>query len=446
MTMTTTEIRKIISNSKEPEWLNSVEVTITFPKVGFSQTLKGFSTIHKFLNQQIKGWEKYEDIPSVLTDSKEHFADLMHKIEYFINSRKDDSEYGLNRYWESVRKELQNEKNYFTYDSPQTEFLVDLNKKFPNYVSGAYDYIIGSYKFSGSYDFNVQDNFTGGLLAYEFKFKDQTNLTQRRTKEKASISKIRNDLREQLNESETQLTNHLTKANHEYKEYIEKIEEFKKEKETVFIDWFEGKEENEIVGVKQEFNNFKNDKESIFNKWFEGNEKTIGAKKKISDLEHTYEELLRLKKPAEYWKNRAIVLKSEGWKSIYWLIGLVVFTCLTLYLLLWLTPEGMLLSFEKGNTQAIKWSVIYVTFISFLAYGIRALNKVEFSSFHLARDAEEKEQLTYVYLALVKDNAVDEKDKNLIMQSLFSRADTGLLKDDSGPTMPNDFSGKIFEK
>ena len=88
----------------------------------------------------------------------------------------------------------------------------------------------------------------------------------------------------------------------------------------------------------------------------------------------------------------------------------------------------------------------YVTFLSFLAYGIRALNKVAFSSFHLARDAEEREQLTYVYLSLVKDSAVDEKEKNLIMQSLFSRADTGLLKDDSSPTMPNDITGKLFGK
>ena len=143
--------------------------------------------------------------------------------------------------------------------------------------------------------------------------------------------------------------------------------------------------------------------------------KAANSKTKISDLEKTYEELLRLKKPAEYWKSRATTLKSEGWKAIYWLIGLVVFACVTLYLLLWLTPEGMLLSFVKGSAQAIKWSVVYVTFISFLAFGIRALNKVAFSSFHLARDAEEREQLTYVYLALIKDKAVDEKDKNLIM-------------------------------
>lgn len=408
--MTTTEIRKIISESEDPKWFNSIEVTISYSKVGFSQTIKGFSTIHRFLSQQIKGWDKYEDIPSELNSSKQHFTNLINQIESFINSYKSHKEPQLNNGFRNVQTQLQSDGSQFTYDSPQTEFLIDLKKEFPNYVSGAYHYLIGSYSF------NNCDSFTGAILAYEFELKDHTNLTQRRNKEKASISKIRNDLRTQLNESETQLTDHLTNANQEYQEYIKKIDEFKSEKE------------------------------DLFDNWFEGDENIIGAKKKVSDLEHTYEELLRLKKPAEYWKNRATVLKKEGWKAIHWLIGLVAFACITLYLLLWLTPEGMLLSFIKGDAQAIKWSIIYITFISFLAYGIRALNKVAFSSFHLARDSEEREQLTYVYLALIKDNAVDEKDKNLIMQSLFSRAETGLLKDDSGPTMPNDITGKIFGK
>lgn len=89
---------------------------------------------------------------------------------------------------------------------------------------------------------------------------------------------------------------------------------------------------------------------------------------------------------------------------------------------------------------------MYITVISFIAFGLRALFKVMFSSFHLARDCEERHTLTYFYLALLKDSNVDDKDRQLIMQSLFSRADTGLLKDDSSPTMPNDIAGKIFGK
>jgi hypothetical protein len=37
---------------------------------------------------------------------------------------------------------------------------------------------------------------------------------------------------------------------------------------------------------------------------------------------------------------------------------------------------------------------------------------------------------------------VTDNDRSIILQSLFSRADTGLLKEDSSPTMPT----SIFEK
>jgi len=88
------------------------------------------------------------------------------------------------------------------------------------------------------------------------------------------------------------------------------------------------------------------------------------------------------------------------------------------------------------------------TLISLIAFGVRAITKVMFSSFHLARDAEERHTLTFFYLSLLqeKDSKINDEDRKLILQSLFSRAETGLLKDDSGPTMPNDFIGKIMNK
>lgn len=58
------------------------------------------------------------------------------------------------------------------------------------------------------------------------------------------------------------------------------------------------------------------------------------------------------------------------------------------------------------------------------------------SATHLQRDAEERAQLTYFYLALIKDGAIDEKSRDIVIQSLFSRTETGLLGGDSSPTMP----------
>lgn len=68
-----------------------------------------------------------------------------------------------------------------------------------------------------------------------------------------------------------------------------------------------------------------------------------------------------------------------------------------------------------------------------------------FSNFHLARDAEEREKLTYMYLALISNGEFNEEERKIVLQSLFSRSDTGLLKEDSSPTMPgiNTFIDKM---
>lgn len=414
--MTAKEVRETIINASETEWFNSINLTIDYPHISFSQDFKGFGSIHKFLSNQSKGWEKHEDLPNELEQSKKKFSSLKDRLENFLISHKDQPfKSNLDNYWRTEESQLKSKAYLFVYDSPITEFLIQVHQDYPKYFQGAYKFIIGSN------NINDRDGFIGSIMAYEFYFKDDTEILQRRKKETSSLRKIKNDLRNQIAESESHLTEYLDKSQVEYWNYIRKIDEFKTEKEDVFDSWF-----NES---KSNFNNFDNE-----------------SKEKITSLEKTYEEILRLKKPAEYWNKRASKLKKEGWKAIYWLIGMIAFACITLYLLLWLTPEGMLLSFKGDQYLAIKWSLIYVTFLSFLAYGIRALNKVAFSSFHLARDAEEREQLTYVYLSLIKESAVDEKEKSLIMQSLFSRADTGLLKDVSSPTMPNDITGKIFGK
>lgn len=62
--------------------------------------------------------------------------------------------------------------------------------------------------------------------------------------------------------------------------------------------------------------------------------------------------------------------------------------------------------------------------------------KYMFSNFHLARDAEEREKLTYLYVSLLNKGDFSEDERKIVLQALFSRSDTGLLKEDSSPTMP----------
>ena len=105
--------------------------------------------------------------------------------------------------------------------------------------------------------------------------------------------------------------------------------------------------------------------------------------------------------------------------------------------------DGTLKVLFESTGSAIRWSIVFITFVSFLAYGVRTFAELMFSAYHLTRDAEEREQLAYVYLALKKEKNIDETERHLIMQSLFSRADSGLLKDDSTPSMPG---GSVLEK
>lgn len=408
--MTTTEVRNKIASSNQPDWFNSVEITIEYPHIEFSQNLKGFSSIHKFVSQQIAGWEKYESIPTVLSNSKKNFIYLKARLDNFINSRQQENEANLNNYWKTEQVQLQNNKDFFTYDCSQTEFLIDINNHNPNLITGAYNYMIKK-----NINLNEHNNFIGSLFAYEFDFKDKAEIIERREREKSSFSKIKSDLRSQLSESETQLTEHLTNANKDYKKYVDVIDKFKLDKET------------------------------LFNEWYDGTEDKKGVKDKIADLENTYEQLLRLKKPADYWDKRAGKLRIQGWICFTTLLIFVGIVIWSLGELLWKTPQQIYTSFFEGDkSAAIRWSIIYITFISFMAFCIRAITKVMFSSFHLARDSEERNTLTYFYLSLLNDSNIEKEDRQLIIQSLFSRADTGLLKEDSGPTMPNDFTSKLF--
>jgi hypothetical protein len=63
------------------------------------------------------------------------------------------------------------------------------------------------------------------------------------------------------------------------------------------------------------------------------------------------------------------------------------------------------------------------------------------------RDAEEREQLTYLYLSLSIEAVIDEGSREIVLQALFSRSETGLLINEHGPTMPSLASiGKISGK
>lgn len=401
----------LIGESENKEWYDKRSLTLNYPQVGFNNTFNGVASIYEFIIRQVDGYQSLGDLPPEFLDIKKMFERAQSEMIRLLTG-KNINESEWNNIFIGIRN---NQPKIFFYDSPETAFLIKLFKEKQESYTGAIEYFNGQIQ-----NINNKNYFIGYLMSYEFQSKNLSEIVDRKSKEKKSIETIRNEFQKLYETSEQCVTEYINKTRERFSSYSGLIDQLKIDKEKLFQEWFESE--------KQDFSTF-----------FEKSEQ------KIKTLETTYQEQLRLKKPAEYWNKRAELLKNEGKYFLHWLIGLLAFACITLYCLLWLTPAGMLLSFIKGDASAIKWSLIYITFISFLVFGIRAISKAMFSSFHLARDAEEREQLTYFYLSLLNDSSIDDKDRSLIMQSLFSRSDTGLLKEDSSPTMPGNVAEKFMK-
>jgi hypothetical protein len=410
--MTLKELKEKIAESENNEWFQKYEVKLKYPHINIDLSIKGVVPIYDFILKQIDGYDGFQHLPQELAEVKKLFTNAKNRIIELIkgNNRNDHT-------WNSHLSPLiNNNPKIFLYDSPETDFLIKVSQEQPKYYSGVYEYLIGNTQHATSKEYLI-----GYLLAYEFVSKDFSLIVERKDAEKKSISTIRADFQKRLGESEAHLTDYLTQANQKFINYSALIDQLKADKEAGYINWFDK--------TSKGFDQFHTD-----------------SNKKIKDLEDLYKEKLKLEAPAKYWSDRAKKLRSEGYK---WLAGLIASIVVGIGILIWSLSEisnGTLEKIFQNNGTAIKWSVVFITLISFLAFGIRTFSKLTFSSFHLVRDAEEREQLTYVYLALQKEKAIDQTERHLIMQSLFSRADSGLLKDDASPTMPGNIVDQITKK
>lgn len=406
--MTLKEIKVAIAESSNLEFYQNYELEINYPNINFNVGLKGVVAIYEFILSQIKGYDQLEKLPEEINNIRVSFVTCRDQIINLIRNNNVSTSQ-----WNSEFSRITSISPIkFLYNSPEVEFLIKISQEKPIYFAGAYQYLSGNTQNTHSIN-----HLVGYFLAYEFTSKNFSLIAERKNAEKKSIERIRNDFQNALVESEEQMTDYLAQANQKYIDYSGKIDVFKIEKEGEFYKWYDKN--------VSDFEAF-----------------SLKSNKTLTDLENLYIEKLKLEAPARYWRTRAKKLRREG---IAWMSGIMISIGLTVYILILLlgrlSDDSILKVFEHTGT-AIKWSILLITTISFLAFAIKSFSKLTFSSFHLMRDAEEKEQLTYVYLALSKEKVIDPTERHLIMQSLFSRADTGLLKDDGSPTMP----GNILDK
>jgi hypothetical protein len=418
--MTNKELNQKIAQAADLEWHKTVEETFNFSNVGIVQNIKGVSAIYEYVNQQIRGWEKFgEPLPDQLVENKNYFESIKVQIIQFVNSYTEAQTSNLQHYWSATKNQINAiNRKPIPYNTAQAEFLIKLYRETPTYFIGAYNFIVGA-----DYNVNTRELLYGAILAYEFTLKDKNEIVDRKKAEQKSISKLKSDFQHYLSESSNELVEHLKNTTEKYGEYVTQIDDLKTEKETLFDEWFE---------------NIKNEE---WQKWYD--EKI----ERLQKLEETYETKLKLEKPAKYWQMKSSTYFNQGEKAKTVLLWIVLSTSIFLGLILTISPDWIFMHVFDGNSTAIiRWSLVFITLLTLIAFAVKAITKYMFSSYHLARDAEERHTLTFFYLALLKDTEVKDEDRKLILQSLFSRVETGLLKDDSSPTMPNDMVSKILSK
>lgn len=431
--MTPKELSKKIAELNNPKNFDEIILSINIIN-SQAKKITGLISIHEFVYSQDQGWNKYDRLPVILEEHRTFYKELLYIVENFFLAQTKNEKTIVQRNWDQLRynnnqirygdyHNVNINKSYFLYNDPSVQFLIDISNKFSNdIITHVYNSIINDNNSKRD-----REKIIGEILAYEFMNKD-SDITSRRKQEKLSLDKLRTDLSKSLDGSKENLNEFYSDSKNKIDELAQAIESIKKEKSDTFDNWY--------YTAEKHYNEWYENSNSKFTKLYSQSET------KIKELENTYQEKLRLSEPVKYWSTRAEDLRKRGDKARVWLIGLIVITVLFLITYICIAPSGLIANIVKGNTDSMKWLLVSITIISFLAYGIRSFNKIMFSSYHLARDAEEREQLTYVYLALYNDNKIDKTERSIVLQALFSRADTGLLKEDSSPTMP----GIILEK
>lgn len=251
------------------------------------------------------------------------------------------------------------------------------------------------------------EHFKGYMYAYEFANQD-SQITKRRNGEKVSLG----HLRTQFAEAKDML--------------FAEVDELK----TSIEDWDiqNRAESSRLVRVQKALGRRKiktqsNAFERQLTEWTE----------KVSILEKTYEEKLKLKKPAEYWAKSARRYGIQGGLWTLAIVALVVVAAINFQEIFVTWLQGRETPVQLNTIQGV---ILYGSIAGVYAFLLRVLSRLAFSSFHLMRDAEEREQLTYLYLSLTNEAEIDKESRDIVLQALFSRSETGLLAQEHGPTMP----------
>lgn len=143
---------------------------------------------------------------------------------------------------------------------------------------------------------------------------------------------------------------------------------------------------------------------------------------------------MRLQAPVEYWRNKAKSHQENKDVMKKWLT-LFFPTSAFLIILMYSILSIFLVLSEKGGSK-IPSSAYFImsaglVSVSAIIFWVgRLLTKIYISENHLRYDAEERATMTTTYLALTRESAANDLDRQIILSALFRSGSDGLVKDD----------------
>lgn len=383
------------------EHFKNMNLQFSLYPINENKSYKSLNAFYDFVKKQLDYWESCHI--GKASEIRNHFSTILSFLDQVEVNQESNLNHSINQ--------LQQAIHYISYNrfpcvfpSPESDFVKEHYDIHPDRADAICNYLL-----NGTGDNQVHltwsnpKHIEGLLHTFFYKY---PNLQERLfTSLDNSVDLLKNRYVDSLNRVD--------------EEYFEKMESVKQTNNTFISETENWKEE--ITTSTSKFVNEKKDE--------------------LSELIGLYEEKLKLEAPAKYWEETAQEYNEKGkrWILVTIASSLVFIGLLTAILFLLPNPPTTL------SFTSFKMTIILTVIISAGLFIINFFIRLAMSAYHLATDAKERNKLTYVYLALLKDKNVEESDRSIVLQALFSRADSGLLKGDSSPTLPDGLVGQALK-
>lgn len=152
------------------------------------------------------------------------------------------------------------------------------------------------------------------------------------------------------------------------------------------------------------------------------------AREDLESLTQTYDDKLALQAPVRYW----------GLQEKYHREKVKLFAAITMLATIGALCGLMAFAWyvldQKLSDMIIGRLVTMGVLTTFAIWAVRLCANLFMSHNHLHTDAQERRTMIHTYLSLLrKKNALNEDERQLILQTLFRPNTTGMIKEDAGP-------------